>query len=103
VAAARPALTRKPTADGGITRTRARIVPDLDLDKSDVSAGPDSWVDVVPARHVLVRLANLAAVHCRHGPAGDPADVTANVAIHTRDDGPLHSCPHGRVRSPPPT
>jgi hypothetical protein len=54
---------------------------------------PVPWVNVVPAWHVLVRLANLAAVHCRDGPAGDPLDVTANVAVHTRDDGPLHSVP----------
>jgi hypothetical protein len=82
---------------------QARFVPDLDLDKGEVSAVPVPWVNIVPARHVLVRLASLAAVHCRDGPAGDPLDVTANVAVHTRDNGPLHSCPYGRVRSPPPT
>ena len=34
----------------------------------------------------FVRLANLAAVHCRDGAAGDPLDITANVAVHTRED-----------------
>ena len=54
-----------------------------------MSAVPVLWVNVVPARHVLVRLANLAAVHCRDGAAGDPLDITANVAVHTREDGTI--------------
>jgi len=37
----------------------------------------------------FVRLANLAAVHCRDGAAGDPLDITANVAVHTREDGTI--------------
>ncbi|MEU2616120.1 transposase [Micromonospora sp. NPDC007271] len=41
-------------------------------------------------------------------PSPQPLDtqgcqMRGSLAVHARDDGPLHSCPHGRVRRRPPT